>query len=48
MIHIVPSLGLSVVMTSDPTQRSGGAMGRARDLHRLIDGLLIPSAASAG
>lgn len=29
MIHIVPRLGLSVVMTSDPTQRSGGAMGHA-------------------
>ncbi|WP_439580211.1 serine hydrolase domain-containing protein [Elioraea sp.] len=48
MVHVVPSLGLSVVMTSDPTQRSGGAIGHARDLHRLMDGLLIPSAASAG
>jgi CubicO group peptidase (beta-lactamase class C family) len=40
--------GGPVAMTSNPTQRSGGAMGHARDLHRLVDGLLIPSAASAG
>jgi CubicO group peptidase (beta-lactamase class C family) len=45
MIHVVPSLGLSVVMTSDPTQRSGGAMGHARDLHRLVETTLMPAVA---
>lgn len=45
MVHVIPSLGLSVVMTSDPTQRSGGAMGHARDLHRLVETMLMPAVA---
>lgn len=44
MIHVVPSLGLSIVMTSDPTQRSGGSGGHARDLHGLVEGMLMPAA----
>lgn len=47
MIHVVPSLGLTVVMTSDPTQRSGGAMGHARDLHTLVETMLMPAAERA-
>jgi len=43
MVHVVPSLKLSVVMTSDPTQRSGGATGHARDLHRLMEMQVIPA-----
>lgn len=45
MIHVVPGLGLSVVLTSDPPQRSGGAMGHARDLHRLVETALMPAVA---
>jgi len=40
MVHVVPAAGLSVVMTSDPTQRSGGAFGHTGELQRLVDGLL--------
>jgi CubicO group peptidase (beta-lactamase class C family) len=47
MLHVVPSLGLTVVMTSDPTQRSGGAMGHARDLHTLVETMLMPAAEQA-
>ncbi|MBB3898208.1 serine hydrolase domain-containing protein [Roseococcus suduntuyensis] len=42
MIHVVPSLGATVVMTSDPTQRSGGAQGHARALHGLMEGTILP------
>jgi len=43
MIHIVPALGLTVVMTSDPTQRSGGAQGHARALHALTEAHILPA-----
>ncbi|WP_336512370.1 serine hydrolase domain-containing protein [Roseomonas marmotae] len=43
MAHVVPALGLSIVMTSDPTQRSGGAGGHARALHELVEQALIPA-----
>lgn len=42
MIHVVPELEATVVMTSDPTQRSGGAQGHARALHGLVDGSILP------
>lgn len=42
MIHVVPSLGATVVMTSDPTQRSGGVQGHARALHGLMETAILP------
>lgn len=45
MIHVVPSLGATVVMTSDPTQRSGGAQGHARALHGLMETSILPALA---
>ncbi len=47
MIHVVPALGLTVVMTSDPTQRSGGAQGHARALHGLMEVHILPAIAAA-
>lgn len=47
MLHVVPGLGLTVAITSDPTQRSGSAMGHARDLHTLVETMLIPAAERA-
>lgn len=43
MIYVVPDVGLTVAVTSDPTQpaRSGGYVG---DLHRLMEELIIPAA----
>jgi CubicO group peptidase (beta-lactamase class C family) len=43
MIHLVPALGLTVVMTSNPTQRSGGAQGHARALHELVEEHILPA-----
>ncbi len=43
MIHVVPDLGLSIVMTSDPTQRSGGSSGHSAALHRLVEQAIIPA-----
>ncbi|KAA2215109.1 serine hydrolase domain-containing protein [Teichococcus oryzae] len=45
MVHVVPTLGLSIVVTSDPTQRSGGAGGHAAALHRLVEHDIIPALA---
>ncbi|WP_235035226.1 serine hydrolase [Roseomonas sp. 18066] len=45
MAHILPDLGLSVVMTSDPNQRSGGAGGHARALHELVEQQIVPALA---
>jgi len=47
MVHIVPALGVTVVMTSDPTQRSGGAQGHARALHALVEERILPALAAA-
>lgn len=46
MIYVVPGVGLSVAITSDPDQpaRSGGHVG---DLHRLVAEELIPAARTA-
>jgi CubicO group peptidase (beta-lactamase class C family) len=45
MAHVLPGLGLSVVMTSDPNQRSGGAGGHARALHELVEQAIVPALA---
>lgn len=47
MLFVVPSLGLTVAITSDPTRpaRSGGYAG---DLHRLLTEEIMPEAARAG
>lgn len=36
MVTVIPDRALSVAITSDPTQRSGGAFGHTGDLHRLV------------
>lgn len=46
MIYVLPSLGLTVAMTSDPTRpaRSDGHVG---DLHRLLTEVIVPEAEAA-
>ncbi|WP_106409194.1 serine hydrolase domain-containing protein [Teichococcus deserti] len=45
MAHVLPGLGLSIAMTSDPNQRSGGAGGHARALHELVEQAIVPALA---
>lgn len=47
MVHVLPGLGASIVMTSDPDQPSGGASGHARALHALVEEMLIPALRAA-
>jgi CubicO group peptidase (beta-lactamase class C family) len=42
MLYVVPSIGLTVVMTSDST-RPARSYGYAGDLHRLVADLVTPS-----
>jgi CubicO group peptidase (beta-lactamase class C family) len=42
MLYVVPSLGLTVVMTSDPTEPSGRT-GYVRELHALLTDGVIPA-----
>ena len=44
MVYVVPSLALTVVMTSDPAAR--GATGHVQALHALFDQALVPAAES--
>jgi hypothetical protein len=46
MIHIVPDLALTVVMTSDPDHPSGRD-GYVRELHGLLAGGIVPAAEAA-
>lgn len=46
LLHVVPSLGLSVVMLSDPTPPSPGGV-YVRELHALLEQGLIPALARA-
>ncbi|MFC3124688.1 serine hydrolase domain-containing protein [Pseudoroseomonas globiformis] len=46
MAHVIPDLSLSVVMTSDAAQRSGGAGGHAQALHDLVENSIIPAYAT--
>jgi CubicO group peptidase (beta-lactamase class C family) len=46
MIYIVPDLGLSAAMTSDPTTPSGRS-GHVRRLHALLADGIIPAAERA-
>ncbi|MBM6592540.1 serine hydrolase domain-containing protein [Microvirga pudoricolor] len=46
MLYVVPSLGLTVVMTSDPTAPSGRT-GYVRDLHALLANGIIPAVSGA-
>ena len=46
LLHVVPDLGLTVVMTSD-TGSPSGRTGYADDLHRLVADTLIPEVAAA-
>jgi hypothetical protein len=43
MLYVVPDLGLTVVMTSDPDGPSGRS-GYVRELHGLVRDGLIPAA----
>ncbi|HEY8617674.1 serine hydrolase [Phenylobacterium sp.] len=43
MVYVVPSLALTVVMTSDPAAR--GVTGHVQALHTLFDQALVPAAA---
>jgi CubicO group peptidase (beta-lactamase class C family) len=45
LLYVVPSLGLTIVMTSDPKLPSGGYVG---ELHQLVSDGFIPAAAVAG
>ncbi|HEX7034155.1 MAG TPA: serine hydrolase [Pseudomonadales bacterium] len=47
MIHVVPELELTVVMTSDPDSPSGRT-GYARELHRLVSDGFVAAAEAAG
>lgn len=40
MVYVVPSLAMTVVMTSDTAQPSGGAMGHRDALHRLLGAII--------
>ena len=42
LVFVVPSLALTVVMTSDPTPRPRGD-GHLDDLHRLLEQQIIPA-----
>ena len=42
MLFVVPSLALTVVMTSDPASR--GVSGHVQALHALLDRSIIPAA----
>jgi CubicO group peptidase (beta-lactamase class C family) len=42
MVYVAPDLGLTVVMTSDPTAR--GVRGHVQALHALFDQALVPAA----
>ena len=46
MIYVVPDLGLTAVITSDPTAPSGRS-GYVRQLHRLLADTIIPAAEQA-
>jgi hypothetical protein len=46
MIYVVPALGLTAVVTSDPTGPSGRT-GYVRLLHRLLADGIIPAAEHA-
>jgi CubicO group peptidase (beta-lactamase class C family) len=46
MIYVVPDLGLTAVMTSDPTTPSGRS-GYVRTLHALLAGGIVPAAERA-
>jgi hypothetical protein len=43
MIYVVPGVGLTVAITSDPT-RPARSEGHAGDLHELVAETLIPAA----
>ena len=45
MVYVVPDLGLTVVMTSDPTARSRD--GYLEQLHGLLADGIVPAAAAA-
>lgn len=40
MVYVVPGLEMTVVMTSNTRQPSGGAMGHRDALHRLLGGII--------
>jgi hypothetical protein len=42
MLYVVPSLGVSVVMTSDPSEPSGRT-GYVRELHALLTDRILPA-----
>jgi hypothetical protein len=44
MVYVVPDLGLTVVMTSDPTARSRD--GYLEQLHGLLADGIVPAAAA--
>ena len=43
MLYVIPSLGLTIVMTSDPTIPSGSG-GYLRELHALVSAGIVPAA----
>jgi len=47
MLYVAPSLGLTVVMTSDPT-RPSRQDGYRDQLHALLADAIIPAVAGAG
>ena len=47
MLHVVPDLGLTVVMTSD-TDAPSGRTGYARELHALLAEAIVPAVAAGG
>ena len=47
MLYVVPSLALTVVMTSDVDTPSGRT-GYVDELHRLLSDSIIPAAAASG